>query len=287
MGMRTTLDIKSFTGLGWGNKPEVKLTGGPDYHEIYLITSLLPEQFRVELLINSDSRLNLTGTQLLMLQMFKKIWTEAGRYVLPLGDISARSIEGQMVGGLETLPSDNIILRVHIIPDPGGQPALTLMATAMVSPHLRGELGRAMAVYWPRIGEVTFAAGNSGKNTHDTLPQGKGMRLLRAHMLADISRVEVKKGSNAVNGAVVWQRDAADNEFFLKRWERAPQTGYFHVDFVESGFLLAEMLPLDDVLSTVFDIYADAPGNIPILLETMEMAPDIEKRLPARDKLAA
>lgn len=287
MGMRTSLDLKSFSSVGWGNKAEVKIPGGPDYHEIYLKTSLLPTQFRVEIIINSDSRINLTGTQLLMLQMHKKIWTEAGRYVIPFGNIAARSIEGQMIGGLETLPSDNIIMRVHIVPDPGGQPQLTLAANAMVSPHLRGDLGRALAVYWPRINEVTFDAGNSGKNTHDTLPQGQGMKLLTAHLQATIDRVEVKKGSNAVNGAVVWQRDADDNEFFQKRWGRAPQTGYFHVDFVESGFLLAEMMPLDDVPSTVFDIYANAPGNIPILLETLEHAPDMEKRLPQRDKTAA
>jgi hypothetical protein len=283
MGMRTTLDIKSFGGVAWGAKPQVKLTGGPDYHEIYLNTTLLPEHFRVELIINSDSRINLTGVQLLMLQYFRKIWTEAGRYVIPLGDISGRSIEGQMVGGMETLPSDNIILRVHIVADPGGQPPIELSATAMVSPHLRGELGKALAVYWPRITEVTFDAGNNGKNTHDTLPQGKGMKLLRAHFEAAIDRIEVKKGANAVNGAVVWQRDAADNEFLLKRWNRAPQAGFYHCDFIESGFILAEMMPLDDVPSTVFDIYAAAPGNIPILLETLEEAPDMEKRLPQRN----
>lgn len=287
MSIRTTLDIKSFSGVAWGAKPEVKLAGGPNYHEIYLETSLLPSQFRVELIINSDSRINVTGTQLVMLQQFRKIWTEAGKYVIPLGDISGRSIEGQMIGGMETLPSDNIILRVSIIADPGGQPPLTLGATALVSPHLKGQLGRDMAIYWPRINEVTFAAGNNGKNTHDTLPQGPGMKLLRAHMGATIDRVEVKKGSNAVNGSVIWQRSASMNEFLLKRHERAPQAGYFHIDFVESGFIMAEMLPLDDVPSTVFDIYANAPGNIPILLETLELAPDMEKRLPARDKAAA
>ncbi len=289
MTIRTTLDIKSFSGVAWGSKPEVKLTGGPDYHEIYLKTNLLPNQFRVELIINSDSRINLTGEQLVMLANYRKIWTEPGRYAIPLADISARSIEGQIVGGMETLPSDNIILRVHVVPEPvpNTQGTVTLAAQTMCSPHIAGELGRSLGVFWPRLVEVTFAAGNNGKNIHDTLPQGPGMRLLRAHIKGDLSRVEVKKGSNAVNGAAVWQRDADDNVFLAKQWGRAPQPGYFHVDFVESGFVLAEMLPLDDVLSTVFDMYVDTPGNIPILLETLEHAPDMEKRLPARPAKAA
>tara|TARA_A100000171_G_scaffold48791_1_gene56761 strand:+ start:147 stop:1010 length:864 start_codon:yes stop_codon:yes gene_type:complete len=287
MGMRTTLDLKSFSSVAWGAKPEVKIPGGPDYHEIYLETTLLPEHFRVEIIVNGDTRIALTGEQLVMLQDFQKIWTEAGRYVIPFGNIAARSIEGQMIGGMETLPSDNIIMRVHIVADPGGQPALSLKANAMTSPHLRGELGRALAVYWPRITEVTFDAGNSGKNVNDTIPQGKGMKLLTAHIKGSVDKVEVKKGANAVNGTVVWQRESGLNEFLLKRWERAPQSGYYHVDFVESGFLLAEMLPMDDVPSTVFDIYANAPGNLPILLQYLEEAPDMEKRLPQRDKTAA
>jgi len=287
MGMRTTLDLKSLSAVAWGSKAELKIPGGPDYHEIYLKTTLMPQHFRIEIIVNGDTRIALTGEQLVMLQDFQKIWTEAGRYVIPFGNIAARSIEGQMIGGMETLPSDNIILRVHIVPDPGGQPALQLSANAMTSPHLRGELGRAMAVYWPRITEVTFDAGNTGKNTNDTLPQGPGMKLLTAHLKGSIDRLEVKKGANAVNGTVVWQREADDNTFLLKRWERAPQAGYFHVDFIESGFLITEMLPMDDVPSTVFDIYANAPGNVPILLQMLEHAPDMEKRLPQRDKAAA
>lgn len=270
--LRSILDIKSFSGVGWNSRPEVKLTGGPTYHEIFLRTNLLPAQFRVELIINGDPRISLTGTQLLMLESFKKIWTQAGEYVLPLGDLAGRSIEGQMIGGLETSPSDNIILRVYTVaePNPNTQGAVTLSAEAKVSAPMQNELGADLAIYWPRIVEVTFAAGQTGKNIHDTLPQGPGMRLLRAHFNGDVTRLEVKKGPNAVSGAVVWQRDADRNEYELKRQGRAPQAGYFHADFVESGFIIAEMMKLDDVPLTTFDIYVGAAGNIPILLETLE-----------------
>lgn len=278
----TTLDLKSFSGVGWGQKPEVKLTGGPDYHEIELTTNLLPGEFRVELILNSDARFNLTGDQLVMLEQFKKNWVEPGKFVIPLGDISGRSQEGQLIGGMETVPSDNIILRLHIVPYPGApRPAqVDLSAAAQVSPALRGELGAQMAVYLPRLVEVTFAAGNTGKNIHDTLPQGPGMKLLRAHIgSASVNRVEIKKGSNALNGAVVWQRSAGQNIFQLKRRNRAPQAGWFHVDLVESGFIVADAMPLDDVLKTVFDIYVGTPGNIPILLETLEL--DQTRQRPA------
>lgn len=267
--LRTTREVKSFTGIGWGLKPEVKLAGGPVYQDIILTTNLLASQFSIEFWYNGDPIIQMTGEQLVMLEQYKKRWVQEGKFRIPLGDLAGRSIEGQMVSGLETMPSDNIMLKVLVgaEPSPNNQGNVTLMAEANVNAPLANQLGAALEIWHPRITVVTFDAGATGKNILDTIAIGP--RIKRAHFLGDISHLRLLKGNGNTQN-VVWERSAGTNEFLLKGHDKAPQAGYFHFDPCESGFILAEALDTADAQIIKFEATVTTPGYIPVLMETLE-----------------
>jgi len=265
--LRTTREIKSFSGVAWGQKAEVKLAGGPVYQELILTTNVPAALLSIELFINGDPRIQMTGLELVMLESYKKLWTEAGKFVIPLGDISCRNIAGQMLPGLETKPTDNIILKVSIGADPGGLGNASLSAEAWVNAPLGNAAGEALAIWHPRITTHTFDASASGKNVLDTLAIGPQIR--RAHFKSSMNHLRILKG-NGNSQAVVWERSAGTNSYMQKRFERAPQTGYYHFDPIESGFALDEVLKTDDTEILKMEITVPAPESISILLESLE-----------------
>jgi hypothetical protein len=271
--LRTTREIKSFSGVSWGQKPQVKLAGGPTYQEVILDTNLTPDQFFVELFVNGDPRFRLTGEQLVMLERYKKIYvptdiaTAGGKYVVPIGDFANKTLEGQMVSGLETKPSDNLILKVTVDPEPSPntQGNVTLSAEALVNAKLEGNAGAALERFVPRITEVTFDAGQTGRNILDTLTLGPIIKRMHFNS-ANVTNLRIFKDKR-----IVWERSAGTNDFMLKRRERAPQTGYFHFDPIESGFALTEWLRTSDVREKLeFEVTVSSAGTIPILMETLE-----------------
>ncbi|WP_290516895.1 major capsid protein P2 [Alcanivorax sp.] len=277
--IRTTREIKSFSGAAWGERPEVKLAGGPVYQGIILTTNLEPEQIiSAELFVNGDPRIRLTGEDMKMLERFKKKWEQDGKFFFPIGDFSGNSLEGQMISGLETSPTDNLIFRVTVAgePDPNTQGNVTLSAEAIVNSRVQSGLGDGMAQYVPRITTVTFHAGQSGLNIHDSLPHGEGVIIKRVHLKGELEHLRVLKDKRRI-----WERSAGTNEYLLKHNERAPQPGYFHFDAVESGFILAEMMDTVVQESMEWEMRMTNPGTVQILLETLErIAP------PAQSKTA-
>lgn len=272
--LRTTREIKSFSGVGWGLKPQVKLAGGPTYHEILLTTNLTPAQFIVEFFVNGDLRFRLGGEQLVMLEQYKKnyvdpnIATAGGVYVVPIGDFSARTLEGQMLSALETVPSDNLIMKVTVVPEPNpnNQGNVSISAEALVSARLAGNAGNALASFAPRITEISFDAGATGRNILDTLPLGPVIK--RMHFKGDVTQLRIFKDKR-----LVWERSAATNTTQLNRRGKAPQTGYFHFDPVETDFTLTEMMKTNDVREKLeFEVTVGTAGPIPILMETLEPA---------------
>lgn len=266
--IRTTREIKSFSGVAWGERPEVKLAGGPVYQGIVLTTNLEPEHIiSAELFVNGDPRIRLTGEDMKMLERYKKKWDQDGVYFFPIGDFSGNSLEGQMLSGLETSPNDNLILRVTVAadPDPGNSPNVSLKAEAIVNSRVQSALGDGMALYVPRITAVTFHAGQSGLNIHDSLPHGPNVIIKRVHFKGDLEHLRVLKDKTRV-----WERSAETNLYLLKHNERAPQPGYYHFDAVESGFIMAEMLDTVVQESMEWEMRVGTPGTVQILLETLE-----------------
>lgn len=258
--LRVPREIKSFDGVGWGSKPQVKLAGGPTYHEIVLTTNLTAAQInRVSLELNGDPIIQLSGADMLMLEQYKKHWTEPGKFIIPIADITGKSFEGQGLSALATFPADNIILKVDVAEEPAaGSPAVQLRADAWVSAH------RGVREAIPRISTITFNAGATGRNILDTLPNN-GHLLRRMHMRGDIDALRIRRDK-----VVVYEQSAGSNAFMLKRRERAPQAGYHHFDPVQSGFVLVEMFNTLARESLEFEMEVNSAGHIAILLETLE-----------------
>ncbi|AJD48275.1 outer membrane receptor protein [Isoalcanivorax pacificus W11-5] len=259
--LRVPREVKSFDGVGWGQKPQVKLAGGPTYHEIVFETNLLPEQIVMATLwLNGDPIVQMTGQQMVMLERYKKHWEEPGRFVMPLADISGASLEGQSLSALPTFPADNLILQVQVAqePAPNTQGSVALKADAWVSRHV------GVRSHISRITTTTFNAGANGRNILDTLPNN-GQLIRRMHLLGDIANLRIRKDKN-----VVYEQDAGKNVYHLKRRKLAPQAGYYHFDPVQSHFIRAEQFDTRVVESLEFEMDVSTPGNIAIFSEVLE-----------------
>ena len=263
--IRFTRNIKSFSGMGWGQIPTVNLTGGPTIQEIQLDTNdgagnfLAPADINyVRLSLNGDVLIDVTGAQLRMLETYKGLFVEDGRFVIPLSDVSANTLRGQLVGGLVTFPSDTITLDVSLAAAGGRTWQPTLKASYEVT---ASEQAR---IWLPRIRAMNFDCSDAGWNDITTLPRGP--RIQRAHLLGSVNELVVLK--NRLN---LFERTAPRNTYLLKRFGRVPQSGYYHFDPIASGFNQVEGFETADATeSLTFRVNVTAAANIKCLLETVE-----------------
>lgn len=263
--IRFTRNIKSFSGMGWGQIPTVNLTGGPTIQEIMLDTNdgagnfLAPADILyVRLSLNGDVLIDVTGEELRMLETYKGLFSEDGRFIIPLSDVSANTLPGQLVGGLVTFPSDTITLDVALAAAGARtwQPTLNASYEVTASEQAR--------VWLPRIRSMNFDCSATGYNDITTLPRGP--RIQRAHMLGTISELIVLK--NRLN---LFERTSDRNTFLLKRTGRVPQTGYYHFDPIALGFNQVEGFETRDATeSLTFRVNVAAAQNVRCLLETVE-----------------
>lgn len=268
--IRVPRDIKSFDGIGWGQKASVRLAGGPMYHELTLITNAVASDILwVTLTVNGDVKFQVAGSDLVLLERYKKLWEETGRFLLPLSDISNNSLESQVISGLNTVPSDNILLEVQF---GSGSGSLTLSASAEVS---NASADAPVALYVPRTRKVNLKAGGSGIIVLDNVHmRADGMEhLRRVHFdgtngaSADyIDKLEIRRDKQ-----IVFEQTTAEMRYKLKRLGRAPQAGYFHFDPIRSGFALAEMFSTGHVSELEFRITLNTSmSTIPALIESLE-----------------
>lgn len=267
-------EVKGFDGVAWGYTAQVKLPGGPMFHEIQLNTNAVAADIvLVELYVNGDPRISLTGEQLDMLEKYKKQYTETGKFVIPLADLFGVSMEGRAMSGLNTVPSDNLILKVKLGDGTAsGGGTANLSAVAWVS-NTSGNT--PIAAYIPRLVSLTAQAGASGRNILDTIRDGigRGAMIRRIHFdgragagLDIITELRIRR-----NRAVEYEQTNADNRYQLKRKKLAPQAGFYHFDPVQSGFIRSDMFSTaGETLD--FELTVSQAATIPMLVEAVELA---------------
>lgn len=269
--LRIPRRIKSFSGVQRGEVASVQISGGPTLHEIALETNILPQHIlRASLILNGDTIIEMTGEQMKMLERYKKQYEQAGMFILPIADISGRSLEGQAETALVTFPTDNITLEVAIAPEPDPQ-------NPLVSPSLRADALVSAAsderVIIPRVRTVTFSPDSTGENIMNTLPRGPELR--RMHLRNSDGGSPAECGIDFLrilrDRLTVYELSAHRNEFELKRRERAPQDLYFHFDPIASGFnRMDKFRTASDELEFKLDM--NNTNVVQILLETVERA---------------
>lgn len=255
--------LNSFQSQAWGEKATVKLNNGPTYEEIHLDTNIT-DASRIEKAVvnmNGDEIIVLTGAELVMLEKYKGQHTEAGLYVIPFSDISCKTMNGIRYTGLVTLPSDNINIEIYL-KDNGssnwGTPSIKAYAYVSQSQPER--------YFIPNIKKQTMQAGVKGDNEYTTLPAGADKQVRRMHFsYAKIDELTVIR-----DGGTVYESTKALAEFQAKRWEREPQSGYFHFDPIVSGFALAGLFPTAHMSELKFTVKTtDVTPTIGILVESV------------------
>lgn len=248
--------LGSFNGLGWGQKASLDIDGGRTLHEIILESATLAaaQIAWVNLDLNGDRIIRLKGTDLVMLEQYRKRYVTPGVFVLYLSDLVNSNMDSRGISALVTFPTDQITLEVELV---AGAGALDLKASAQVS----ASEPERLAI--PRKFRQNITAGQTTENEWAKL--NRNVMVQRIHFEADFTRLEWKKDKLSV-----WERTSALNLAMLKRMDRAPQAGFYHCDFIESDFGIADLFSTDVRESIVAKYDLTTPGNVPMIVEYLE-----------------
>jgi len=263
--MQTPIKLDSFSAVGNGETANLVLANNVQYDQIYLETSLAPNELEfIRLSLNAETIFDLKGTELVMLDQYDDLYSSFGgpstyRYTLPLSFETALLRDARVVAGALVLgPGDNCVLDVKIASTTTNSPTLKAFAETSGFPGVRDAVRKFERYTIPQAsaGRVEFTS------------MVKGSRLLRAHFAsANLDEIEIKR-----DGRVIYELDKARNDFLLERAKRNPQSGYYHFDPVKTGF------PIRDNMSTAasnlaFNLVTSAAGNIEVLVERMDPKP--------------
>jgi len=265
--MSKPMKMSGFTGAGYGQKAVLKIPVGPTYEEIVLKTNLAAAQLkRVTVNLNGDEIYILSGDELLMLEAYNQITSQAGMFVIPFSDISGRTKNGIRSTGLVTEYSDNITLEVEVasVSDPASEPAVTLEALAMVS------AAQPKRLVIPKIRKQTMQASAQGENDFTQLVSSPLHKVRRMHFNhADITQLKIYRDNIKEFEAT---RDLAS--FQAKRNERTFQSGYYHFDPLLRGFFIDELFETAHRSELKFTVdVSSVAGSVPILVESVEIVP--------------
>lgn len=258
-------DLRSIEGfVPTGNtRASITIDPGSTYHQLELVTNITDAALikEVELELNGDTIITLTGQEMKMLEAYKKHHSEAGRYIIPFSLIEAKTSQGVQSSELVTMAGDNITLWIDV-GDLSGVDKPFIRGRAKISSP------QPVRYYIPRIYRFNLNASASGRNDHQWQKKGAEFMLRRVHCKTDgdvITRLEIQR-----DNTIVYENNASDNVFDLRRdgshAGRAPQNGYFHFDPIASGHVMEGLFPTQNQ-SIVFRFTVSEPTNIQCLVE--------------------
>lgn len=268
--MQAPMKLNAFTGIGYGQKSTVVLSVGPTYEEIQLRTNLSADLIkRVAVNLNGEEIYILKGSELLMLEAYKKQPSKAGFFTIPFADIVGKTKNGILATGLVTERGDNITLEVEIgtPADIANAPVIDMSAWAVVSP------AQPVRVIVPKIRPQTMQATAGGDNEFLNLTSGAFISVRRMHFASDkVTDLKIERDYKKV-----YESDKAYAEYLATRHERAPQSGYFHFDPIQRGFFVRDVFPTAHNSQLKFTVTTSEPvGSLGILVESLEVVrPDL------------
>ncbi len=257
------IKLNSMVGAAWGQKGTLPIPNGPTYHELVLETNAEAADLeRVSITLNAEEIYVLTGSELLMLERYKRREHTAGHFVIPFSDIVARTKNGVRYTGLVTELGDNIHLDVQFKAKAAGSDPLSIQVHAWVSN------AQAVRVILPSIKRETMPANAVGVNEFTNLIANPLRSIRRMHFMYDkIEKLEIER-----DFVKEFEANKFISEANAKRNERTPQAGYFHFDPIVRGFSIDELFPTQHSSSLKFSVTTtDVAGSIPILVESVSV----------------
>lgn len=240
---------QQFDHLMYSVLATLRLDAGIKYQELVLrATNIDNDQIEyVELTVNGNVKYRVSGDFLRSLEAFKNHHQEDGVFVIPFGDLSARTIDGQRLSALQTLPGDNVILKIKLKAATGAQtsgnlsPVIDVYAAMYKVPTVNAN-GNMVRGLIPRMYTDVLTIGKTGRVVIKPFMNVSPKRLRRLHFESDnITEIELIQ-----RGVTVYKEKVEQLNFNLKRVDdrlsRTPQAGYTHLDFTRAGWAASDLV---------------------------------------------
>lgn len=262
-------ELNPMNAVGYGQKANLRLVTGPTYQNIEIKHNVdVSDILKVSMTLAGKEFVSLTGPDLLELAKQRKLYTQAGRLVIPFANPQMRTRQGVRAGELVTLENDHIMIYVELktaatAADNSVVPEITLRAATTAAQPER--------YFLPRLFTQDWTANQGGETPHDWQDRDPRRSLRRLILqAADIKKVEIKR-----DDLVEFEATAEDNAFDLQSNDRSPLTNSYVLDFLMYGFGEDGRFPTFARKSLDFRIDKQASGNIRLIVDLIEQVKDL------------
>jgi len=215
----------------------VSLQTGPTYKRIIMalggttFTKAMIADIKVK--VNGRTIFNGSGSDIDKLNKYRGIFDDPGFLTLDFSEIKAKTINGEMLGALDTSKLSNFTLEVKI----AGATAPTLDAWAELDdPQAGSDLGQGVEYVAGKLIQYPVNSATSGLFVIDNLPKGSiGTLIKRIHIIGAGGVNNVNKATVKVNGLIMYESPDALARFRQQEYARKPQTDVHTIDFVLDG----------------------------------------------------
>lgn len=255
-------------------KLTLSIPTGPVYEAFYLDTNIPIAKLARIAVANAANTIYAPSGDFVkvMEEHYNRTVTTSGGGFLPLqfADIDARTLPGQAMGAIVTMPGDSWLMTVELAAL-GTAPAegWYLRVWAETSDPMvlaeDGSLIRRIRTHERRLEQYAINA-QQGEVPFKDLLRGAGVRARALYIKGDVSEVRIlaKRNGQQVKDS---RFTKAINDLVMKRTGQRlglkPVAGWTIIDFTASGFGLADLLPTDyDQLDFVMQV--DTAGTVEI-----------------------
>jgi len=228
--------FSNVTGTGVAT---VSLLTGPTYKRILLkLAKSAGGDFTkthladIKVKVNSKTIMQASGNDLDRLNRYRGIKDAATFLTIDFAEIRARTINGEMLGALDTSKIQNFTLEVKI----AGATSPILEAWAEMDDTQAGSVDRGVEFICAKIQQYPVSSATAGKFVIDSLPKGSnGTLIKRIHVIGPGGQNIVNALTLKQNGLVVFESPDDLNRFRQGEYERAPVADMFTLDFIMDG----------------------------------------------------
>jgi hypothetical protein len=272
MGRPVKSIITGWTRPHYNGKCSIDIPTGPTFLEAFIRTNLIAEQLKdVALKLGTDEFYKVKGTDLSFEERYREVYETApgdgtgtepvNEFVINFADIANLGMMSRNHTSLVTMTGEKLTLTLEIGDALAGAPEIILELHVKVTDG--DPKGRR---FMPRRLRGVFDA-NLLRNNAMPLEKNPNLFYRRVHIESDeITHFHIQKDKERFD-YTTRERNISD----LRRNERAPQSGWTHIDFIASDFAMADALQADakTALNIVFDIEAVNP-SLEYIVDTVE-----------------
>lgn len=256
-----TATVSLMTGMAY-KRIVLKLdkTVGGDFTKAHLAD--------IKVKVNGKTIMQASGNDLDRMNRYRGIKEAAKFLTIDFAEIRARTINGEMLGALDTSKIQNFTLEVKI----AGATSPILEAFAEMDNSQAGSVDRGVEFICAKIQQYPVSSATAGKFVIDSLPKGgNGTLIKRIHVIGPGGVNIVNALTLKQNGIVVFESPDDLNRFRQGEYERTPITDMFTLDFVLDGNQ-SNMLDTrgGDVRNLLLELELSAAGQMYVYVECVD-----------------